>query len=86
MRTTIEIPDDLRGKLLEIAARRGLKGYSEVVVEALRRYLEEESLREERKRRILALCGAWSDEQAEHALRVARELRERWTLSRTHPS
>lgn len=39
MRTTIEISDDTLRKLRELAARRGEKGYSRIVEEALGEYL-----------------------------------------------
>ncbi|MBI5244905.1 MAG: hypothetical protein HY922_14660 [Elusimicrobia bacterium] len=39
MRTTIELTDEQRGALLELAGRRGLRGYSSLVQEALDRYL-----------------------------------------------
>ncbi len=38
MRTTVEIPDSLREKLVTEAARRGEKGYSAVIERALRKY------------------------------------------------
>ncbi|MFP4431200.1 MAG: ribbon-helix-helix protein, CopG family [Spirochaetaceae bacterium] len=38
MRTTVEIPDGLREKLVEEATRRGEKGYSAVIERALRNY------------------------------------------------
>ncbi len=38
MRTTIEIADDLRERLLVEAHRSGRRGYSEIVEEALRLY------------------------------------------------
>ena len=40
MRTTIEIKPEHRAKLLALAARRGSKGFSELVAEALDVYLE----------------------------------------------
>lgn len=39
MRTTIELPDEQRAKLLELAARRGEKGFSKLVQEAVAEYL-----------------------------------------------
>jgi predicted DNA-binding protein len=42
MRTTIEIPDDQRARLLELAARRGEKGFSALVREALELYLRDQ--------------------------------------------
>jgi len=41
MRTTIELTDDHRAKLLALAARRRLRGFSALIREALERYLEE---------------------------------------------
>lgn len=41
MRTTVEIPDELRERLVSEAARRGERGYSLVVERALRRYFAE---------------------------------------------
>lgn len=40
MRTTIELTDDQRAKLLALAAKRRLRGYSALIQEALERYLE----------------------------------------------
>ena len=39
MRTTIELPDDLRQRVVSEAAARNLKGYSPVIV-ALRAYFD----------------------------------------------
>ena len=46
MRTTIEIKPEHRARLLELAARRGNKGFSELVGEALEAYLRAETDRE----------------------------------------
>ena len=40
MRTTIEIRDEHRAKLLEMAARRGEKGFSSIVSEAIELILQ----------------------------------------------
>ena len=39
MRTTIELSDEQRSALLALAGRRGLRGYSSLVAEALAQYL-----------------------------------------------
>lgn len=39
MRTSIELSDEQRAALLALAARRGLRGYSFLIQEALARYL-----------------------------------------------
>ena len=57
MRTTIEIKPEHRAKLLALAARRGTKGFSELVSEALEAYLRAESDREAQRRRAVLLKG-----------------------------
>ena len=64
MRTTIELPDELRAKLLAMAARRGEKGFSGLIEAAVARYLEEEELRQSVVRRALNAVGSLDDEEA----------------------
>ncbi len=78
MRTTIEIPDDQRAKLMEIAARRGLKGFSRIVQEAIEKYLEDDQSREERVAEALSVLGSLSDDQADLLEESIRRLRENW--------
>ena len=40
VRTTVEIPDVQRARLLELAVRRGEKGFSRLIQEAVDRLLE----------------------------------------------
>jgi hypothetical protein len=47
MRTTIEITDHQRARLLDLAARRGAKGFSRFVQEALDDYLRKVDARSE---------------------------------------
>jgi len=58
MRTTIEIPDDLRERLLVEAHRSGRRGYSEIVEEALRRYFSEYSDGDGRTSMVHELYGS----------------------------
>lgn len=78
MRTTVEIRDDLRAKLLALAAERGEKGYSRIVEEALELYLTERERSEEGLRELLALRGSLSDEDAEAVRGEIRKLRSGW--------
>jgi predicted transcriptional regulator len=78
MRTTVEISDAQRAKLLEMAARRGEKGFSRLVQEALDRYLADEGSRQERIDAALALGGSVSDKAADALEKSAREIRSRW--------
>ncbi len=78
MRTTVEIRDDQRAKLLELAARRGEKGFSRIVEEALDQYLGGGGGREERVRRALRAIGSLGSEAAERLEESARRIRATW--------
>lgn len=76
MRTTIEISDDKRAKLLAIAARRRLRGYSQLIDEALELYLaREEAKRQNKLNEVLALAGTLSDDDA---AKVEERIAEVW--------
>ena len=78
MRTTVEIKPEHRSALLALAARRGQKGFSTVLEEAIASYLAGEAERERRRQTILSLAGSLSPEDAEDLRRVTSELRENW--------
>lgn len=78
MRTTVELPNSLRAKLLELAARRGEKGFSNLVREAVERYLASHAGREEEVRRADSLLGSLTDAEADGLEESVRRLRERW--------
>ncbi len=75
MRTTIEMSDDIRGRLLEIAARRGMKGFSNLVQEALETYLADRDSENERVRRAVLLKGAFREKDANNMREVIHALR-----------
>ena len=84
MRTTIELTDDHRAKLLTLAAKRRLRGYSSLIREALDRYLEEPAngggtragARAARSARKIR--GFMSETEAEQVRRRVDELWRRW--------
>jgi len=78
MRTTIEIRDDLRGALLELAAKRGEKGFSRLVCEAVEAYIDAELRRDEERKRALRTQGALSAEETEELRRRVVQIREVW--------
>jgi hypothetical protein len=78
MRTTIEITDKQRGRLLELAARRGEKGFSRLVQEALDTYLAENLDHRERIKDALAALGSLSERAATGLEESVRELRSSW--------
>ena len=78
MRTTIELPDSLRARLLHLAASRGEKGFSNLVREAVESYLAGLGNREEGRRRAAEVLGTVPDADADRLEESVRRLRERW--------
>jgi metal-responsive CopG/Arc/MetJ family transcriptional regulator len=78
MRTTVDIPDEQRAKLLKLAAQRGEKGFSRLIQEALDQYLDEEDQREQRIRDAISVLGTLDAEEAEGLDESVRRLRETW--------
>lgn len=82
MRTTVQLRDDQREQLAALAARRGMRGYSMLIQEALDRYLSDaDNDREAKIARMLALRGSISDEQAAQMRERIAESRTRWRTS-----
>jgi len=75
MRITIELPDDLRAKVMALGARRGYRGYGRVIIEAVEHYLESLEGGEERLREVLAMSGSWSASEAERVRAGVAEAR-----------
>jgi metal-responsive CopG/Arc/MetJ family transcriptional regulator len=77
MRTTIELRDDQRESLAALAARRGMRGYSVLVQEAVDQFLRR---REDRALdTVLGLEGALTDEEARDLETAVAEIRsEAW--------
>jgi hypothetical protein len=78
MRTTLEITDEQRARLLEIAAARGEKGFSSVVREAIDRFLEANAHRAEQIEAALELAGSLGKRAAEELERDAEAARRHW--------
>ena len=78
MRTTIEIKDEHRAALLELAARRREKGFSTLVNEAIERYLAEAGEAAVRRNRAAALKGRLRESDARPLRRRVAAIRERW--------
>lgn len=78
MRTTIEMKPEHRARILELAASRGEKGFSNVVAEALELYLEAERRRTNAIQSALALKGSMSDTEAADLLAKTHRIRANW--------
>lgn len=78
MRTTIEISNEHRAQLMELAARRGEKGFSGLVAEALSQYLMGLNDRVQLRERALATRGSLSADDADAIREVVKGIRESW--------
>lgn len=78
MRTTIELADEQRAALLAIAARRGRKGFSELITEAVDEWLAAQAARDDRLDRALRTQGALSEDEAVDLARSVETVRAIW--------
>ncbi len=78
MRTTVEITDEQRARLLELAARRGEKGFSKLVQEALEKYIEELEDHDRRIRDALSVLGKLDEATARELEATTQHLRKTW--------
>jgi predicted transcriptional regulator len=78
MRTTIELRDDLRARLLEMAARRGEKGFSSLVGEAVEMYLEAQRELDKARQLALKARGSLGEGEAEKLRAAAARVRAEW--------
>jgi hypothetical protein len=78
MRTHIELSESKLRALRDLAARRGLRGYSRLVAEAVDEYLERHgrALVEDRAAKIARLEGSLSDLDEKVMRRTVREIRK----------
>lgn len=65
MRTTIDLRDDQRARLLEIAAQQGRKGSSHLVQEAVDHSLAEDEGRPKQVAEALVVVGSFAPEDAQ---------------------
>jgi len=78
MRTTVEIADAQRARLLDLAARRGEKGFSRLVQEAIDRLLADEDSGKDRVAAALALEGSVTAEVADELAASVTRIRRHW--------
>ena len=78
VRTTIELRAEHRAKLLELAARRGEKGFSSVIAEAIEDFLKDRAAKDHLRSRAIKLRGSMTASQAEGLRRNAAAMRKLW--------
>lgn len=83
MRTTVELSDPLYRRLRAAAADRGLRGFSELVEEAVESYLAREDERRDLVRAIEVAQGTWSDADMQEWERARDEAWSSWPSDRS---
>lgn len=76
MRTTVEITSDQHEALSALAKRRGLRGFSQLVQEALEVYLQ--SLGDSETKLLLSLEGSLNEEQESELRSRIEDARAVW--------
>lgn len=80
MRTTIELSDDLISIVRAIAVKKGYRGYSKVIEDALHFYFKENEKKELGRKKILRMRGSWTLEEANRTKKRLEELRKNWNI------
>ena len=83
MRTTVELSDPLYRRLRAAAADRGLRGFSDLVEEAVSLYLEREGERRDLVRVIESAEGSWDEADVAEWERAKNEAWANWTSDRS---
>lgn len=78
MRTTVELRNDQRARLLELAARRGEKGFSAVIQEAVDHYLREVDARDRSVDQAVEALGSFPEGEAAALRERVADARSRW--------
>ncbi|MFZ4579150.1 MAG: hypothetical protein ACOYOB_12205 [Myxococcota bacterium] len=78
MRTTVELKDEHRSALLELAGRRGLKGFSDLVGEAIEVYLQSQAHMNESLKRALRAQGSLNADEADDLRIGVAQVRSSW--------
>jgi hypothetical protein len=78
MRTTIEIQDRYRSILHSLAVKKGLRGYSTIIEDALDTYIDGLSRKDSLKNEILQMMGSWQEEEISQVKDKIKEMRKNW--------
>ena len=81
MRTTVELSNDQRSFLRSLAARRGLRGYSKLIQEAVDLYIQEMTAKEGSARHLLQMRGTWNKEEARKFQKKLKGIRKNWKIA-----
>jgi len=81
MRTTIELSTDHRSSLHSLAARRGLRGYSKLIQEAVDLYIQDMTAKEGNTKLLLKMRGTWNKHDANTFSKKLRGIRRNWKIA-----
>ena len=76
MRTTIEIPENLRQKLVSEAIGRNKKGFSDIIVDALKKYFQTKF--HDKKETVKHLRGCLTAKEYKQEMMKLKEGRGQW--------
>jgi hypothetical protein len=79
MRTTIELQDRHRSLLYSLAIKKGVRGYSSIIEEALDTYVDHLSKKNGLKKDVLQMMGSWQEEDISQAKEKIKKMRKNWT-------
>jgi metal-responsive CopG/Arc/MetJ family transcriptional regulator len=78
MRTTVELSDDLIAALHALAVKKGYRGYSKIMEEAVKSYLRDHEKKEGAWSVLMRMRGSWNAEEAAETRKKLEEIRENW--------
>lgn len=78
MRTTIELADDLIAALHALAVKKGYRGYSRVMEEAVKHYLRKNEKKDLSLSVLMKMRGSWNAEEAAETKKRLEEMRKNW--------
>jgi metal-responsive CopG/Arc/MetJ family transcriptional regulator len=80
MRTTVELSDDLIAALHAIAVKKGYRGYSKVMEDAVKHYLYDHEKREQSRSVLMKMRGSWNRKEAVETKKRLEEIRKNWQV------
>jgi len=80
MRTTVELPDDLIAALHALAVKKGYRGYSRVMEEAVKHYFREHEKKDLSLSVLMKMRGSWNAEEAARTKEKLEEIRKNWRV------
>jgi metal-responsive CopG/Arc/MetJ family transcriptional regulator len=78
MRTTVELSDDMIAALHALSVKKGYRGYSKLLQEAIAHYLEENEKKDLSLSVLMKMRGSWNPKEASETKKKLEEIRKNW--------